>query len=179
VFDFLYNYALQVKKLDDSEFRNALSRSYVRVCTNLDALSIALFPSMDVVFVYYCICLQVREYDSKRDASRSPSRGRSYSKGRSYSRSRSRSRSVSRGRSKRFEWLYKVVDTLVCLGVFIVCQLFNCNNAASLQRPNLRAAHLSNCGQGLLRNLALALVQSLVLCQGMYFSLSFNCVFDS
>ncbi|XP_062143428.1 serine/arginine-rich splicing factor SR34B-like isoform X1 [Alnus glutinosa] len=61
-----------VKKLDDSEFRNAFSRSYVRV----------------------------REYDSKRDASRSPSRGRSYSKGRSYSRSRSRSRSVSRGRSK-------------------------------------------------------------------------------
>jgi hypothetical protein len=179
VSEFLYNYSLQVKKLDDSEFRNAFSRSYVRVCTNLDALSIALFLSVDVVFVYYCICLQVREYDSKRDASRSPSRGRSYSKGRSYSRSRSRSRSVSQGRSKRFEWLYKVADILVCFGVFIVCQLYNCNNAVSLPRPNLRAAHLLNCGQGLLRDLALALLRSLVLCQGMYFSLSITCVFDS
>lgn len=55
--EFLYNYSLQVKKLDDSEFRNAFSRSYVRVCNNLDALSIALFLSVDVVFVYYCICL--------------------------------------------------------------------------------------------------------------------------
>ncbi|KAM6598826.1 LOW QUALITY PROTEIN: hypothetical protein CsatA_018435 [Cannabis sativa] len=52
-----------IKKLDDSEFQNAFSRSYVRV----------------------------REYDSKRDSSRSPSpgRGRSHSKGRSGSRSRS------------------------------------------------------------------------------------------
>ncbi|XP_021904029.1 serine/arginine-rich-splicing factor SR34-like [Carica papaya] len=63
-----------IKKLDDSEFRNAFSRAYVRV----------------------------REYDSRRDYSRSPSRGRSYSKGRSESRSRSRSRgrSYSRSRSK-------------------------------------------------------------------------------
>ncbi|KAF4364463.1 hypothetical protein F8388_007040 [Cannabis sativa] len=63
-----------IKKLDDSEFRNAFSRSYVRV----------------------------REYDSKRDSSRSPSpgRGRSHSKGRSGSRSRSRSYSRSRSRSK-------------------------------------------------------------------------------
>ncbi|XP_041017322.1 serine/arginine-rich-splicing factor SR34-like isoform X3 [Juglans microcarpa x Juglans regia] len=61
-----------VKKLDDSEFRNAFSRAYVRV----------------------------REYDSKRDASRSPSRGRSYSRGKSHSRSRSRSRSISHGKSK-------------------------------------------------------------------------------
>nr|VDC89716.1 unnamed protein product [Brassica rapa] len=51
-----------IKKLDDTEFRNAFSRGYVRV----------------------------REYDSRRD-SRSPSRGRSYSKSRSRSRSRSRS----------------------------------------------------------------------------------------
>ncbi|XP_021640967.2 serine/arginine-rich-splicing factor SR34 isoform X2 [Hevea brasiliensis] len=58
-----------IKKLDDSEFRNAFSRAYVRV----------------------------REYDSKRDFSRSPSRGRSHSRGHSNSRSRSRSR--SRGRS--------------------------------------------------------------------------------
>lgn len=58
-----------IKKLDDTEFRNAFSRAYVRV----------------------------KEYDSKRDSSRSPSRGRSRSKGRSVSRSRSRSR--SRGRS--------------------------------------------------------------------------------
>jgi len=36
---------------------------------------------------------------------------------------------------------------------------------ASLQRPNLRAAHLLNCGQGLLRDLAL--LQSLVLCQDL------------
>ncbi|XWS31727.1 hypothetical protein CRYUN_Cryun23aG0100500 [Craigia yunnanensis] len=58
-----------IKKLDDSEFRNAFSRAYVRV----------------------------REYDSKRDPSRSPSRGRSLSRsrshGRSYSRSKSRSKS--------------------------------------------------------------------------------------
>ncbi|KAL1312659.1 hypothetical protein AAHE18_16G054100 [Arachis hypogaea] len=60
-----------IKKLDDSEFRNAFSRGYVRV----------------------------REYDSRRDSSRSPSRGPSHSRGRSYSRSRSRSRSYSRGRS--------------------------------------------------------------------------------
>ncbi|KAJ7977566.1 Serine/arginine-rich-splicing factor like [Quillaja saponaria] len=58
-----------IKKLDDSEFRNAFARGYVRV----------------------------REYDSKRDSSRSPTRGRSYSRGRSNS--RSRSRSYSRGRS--------------------------------------------------------------------------------
>ncbi|KAL3572405.1 hypothetical protein D5086_026309 [Populus alba] len=50
-----------IKKLDDSEFRNAFSRAYVRV----------------------------REYDSKRDSSRSPSRGRSHSRGRSDSRGRS------------------------------------------------------------------------------------------
>uniref|UniRef100_A0A1J3JYS8 Serine/arginine-rich-splicing factor SR34 n=1 Tax=Noccaea caerulescens TaxID=107243 RepID=A0A1J3JYS8_NOCCA len=64
-----------VKKLDDTEFRNAFSHGYVRV----------------------------REYDSRRD-SRSPSRGRSYSKSRSRSRSRgrslSRSRSHSRSRSR-------------------------------------------------------------------------------
>ncbi|KAL1350988.1 hypothetical protein AAHE18_06G064900 [Arachis hypogaea] len=60
-----------IKKLDDSEFRNAFSRGYVRV----------------------------REYDSRRDSSRSPSRGPSHSRGRSYSCSRSRSRSYSRGRS--------------------------------------------------------------------------------
>ncbi|KAH7517066.1 hypothetical protein FEM48_Zijuj09G0022800 [Ziziphus jujuba var. spinosa] len=63
-----------IKKLDDSEFRNAFSRAYVRV----------------------------REYDSRRDSSRSPSRGRSHSRNRSYSRSRSRSRSRSQSRSRRF-----------------------------------------------------------------------------
>ncbi|KAL9332263.1 hypothetical protein ACSQ67_001873 [Phaseolus vulgaris] len=61
-----------IKKLDDSEFRNAFSKGYVRV----------------------------REYDSRRDSSRSPSRGPSHSRGRSYSRSRSRSRSYSRDRSQ-------------------------------------------------------------------------------
>ncbi|GMI73758.1 Serine/Arginine-Rich Protein Splicing Factor 34 [Hibiscus trionum] len=62
-----------IKKLDDSEFRNAFSRGYVRV----------------------------KEYDSKRDSSRSPSRGRSPSKSRSRSRSRSRGRSKSRSKSPR------------------------------------------------------------------------------
>ncbi|KAG8653766.1 hypothetical protein MANES_05G062400v8 [Manihot esculenta] len=62
-----------IKKLDDSEFRNAFSRAYVRV----------------------------REYDSKRDLSRSPSRGRSYSRGRSGSRSRGRSSSRSRSKSPK------------------------------------------------------------------------------
>ncbi|XP_039048253.1 serine/arginine-rich-splicing factor SR34-like, partial [Hibiscus syriacus] len=60
-----------IKKLDDSEFRNAFSRAYV----------------------------QVKEYDSKRDSSRSPSRGCSLS--RSQSRSRSRGRSNSSSKSPR------------------------------------------------------------------------------
>ncbi|KAJ6401058.1 hypothetical protein OIU84_016470 [Salix udensis] len=62
-----------IKKLDDSEFRNAFSRAYVRV----------------------------REYDSKRDSSRSPSRGRSHSRGRSDSRGRSLSQSRSRSKSPK------------------------------------------------------------------------------
>ncbi|XP_010556739.1 PREDICTED: serine/arginine-rich-splicing factor SR34 [Tarenaya hassleriana] len=65
-----------IKKLDDSEFRNAFSRGYVRV----------------------------REYDSRRDSSRSPGRGRSYSRSHSRSRSRSRrirSRSSSKSRSPK------------------------------------------------------------------------------
>ncbi|XP_059659552.1 serine/arginine-rich-splicing factor SR34 [Cornus florida] len=59
-----------IRKLDDSEFRNAFSRGIVRV----------------------------KEYDSKRSRSfsRSRSRSRSYSRGRSSSRSRSRSRSRSK-----------------------------------------------------------------------------------
>ena len=61
-----------IKKLDDSEFRNAFSRSTIRV----------------------------KEYDHSRSQSRSRSRSRSYSRGKSGSRSRSRSRSVSRSRSK-------------------------------------------------------------------------------
>ncbi|KAK9281194.1 hypothetical protein L1049_004089 [Liquidambar formosana] len=65
-----------IRKLDDSEFRNAFSRAYVRV----------------------------KEYDSRRD-SRSPSRSRSYSKDRSpshsYSRSRSRSKSPKAKSSRR------------------------------------------------------------------------------
>ncbi|KAK1315544.1 Pre-mRNA-splicing factor SF2 [Acorus calamus] len=55
-----------IRKLNDSEFRNAFSRGYIRV----------------------------KEEDSRRGLSRSPSRGRSYS------RSRSRSNSPSRSRSK-------------------------------------------------------------------------------
>ncbi|KAA8549162.1 hypothetical protein F0562_000846 [Nyssa sinensis] len=63
-----------IRKLDDSEFRNAFSRAIVRV----------------------------KEYDSRRSRSlsRSRSRSRSYSRGRSYSRSRSRGRSYSRSKSK-------------------------------------------------------------------------------
>ncbi|WJZ90342.1 hypothetical protein VitviT2T_009492 [Vitis vinifera] len=59
-----------IRKLDDSEFRNAFSRAYVRV----------------------------KEYDSSRSFSRS--RSRSYSRGKSASRSRSRSYSRSRSQSK-------------------------------------------------------------------------------
>ncbi|XP_058209997.1 serine/arginine-rich-splicing factor SR34-like isoform X2 [Rhododendron vialii] len=61
-----------IRKLDDSEFRNAFSKGFVRV----------------------------REYKSSRSRSpnnsRSPSRSGSYSRGRSYSRSRSRSRRLDR-----------------------------------------------------------------------------------
>ncbi|KAK4767404.1 hypothetical protein SAY86_015154 [Trapa natans] len=73
-----------IKKLDDSEFRNAFSRSYIRV----------------------------KEYDSKRNSSISPIRGRSHSRGRSYSRSPSqtRGRSYSRSRSPRFVMLTIIVN---------------------------------------------------------------------
>ncbi|XP_009411675.2 serine/arginine-rich splicing factor SR30-like [Musa acuminata AAA Group] len=56
-----------IRKLDDSEFRNAFSRAYIRV----------------------------KEYDSKRSLSRSRSRSRSNSRSPSPARSRSRSRSKS------------------------------------------------------------------------------------
>ncbi|CAL4893147.1 unnamed protein product [Urochloa decumbens] len=66
-----------IRKLDETEFRNAFSRSYIRV----------------------------REYDARRSRSRSRGRSRSRSKSRSRSRSRSysrsRSRSYSRSRSPR------------------------------------------------------------------------------
>ncbi|ESR46665.1 hypothetical protein CICLE_v10002007mg [Citrus x clementina] len=61
-----------IRKLDRSEFRNAFSRSYVRV----------------------------REYDSRRSYSRSPSRSPYYS------RSRSRSPYYSRSRSPSRSWSY-------------------------------------------------------------------------
>ncbi|CAD5196421.1 unnamed protein product, partial [Musa acuminata subsp. malaccensis] len=68
-----------IRKLDDSEFRNAFSRAYIRV----------------------------KEYDSKRSLSRSRSRSRSYSRSPTPPRSRSRSRrakpsrhSLSRSRSR-------------------------------------------------------------------------------
>ncbi|CAL5357642.1 unnamed protein product [Camellia sinensis] len=60
-----------IRKLDDSEFRNAFTRAIVRV----------------------------REYKSSRSRSRSQSRSRSYSRSRSRSRSYSRGRSYSRSRS--------------------------------------------------------------------------------
>ncbi|XP_026456763.1 serine/arginine-rich-splicing factor SR34-like [Papaver somniferum] len=65
-----------IRKLDDSEFRNAFSRAYVRV----------------------------KEYDSRRSLSRSRSRSsslRSRSRSRSYSRSKSRSKSL-RTKSSRY-----------------------------------------------------------------------------
>ncbi|CAN6333350.1 unnamed protein product [Urochloa humidicola] len=66
-----------IRKLDETEFRNAFSRSYIRV----------------------------REYDARRSRSRSRGRSRSRSKSRSRSHSRSysrsRSRSYSRSRSPR------------------------------------------------------------------------------
>ncbi|KAF8392591.1 hypothetical protein HHK36_022936 [Tetracentron sinense] len=66
-----------IRKLDDSEFRNAFSRAYIRV----------------------------KGYDSRRSLSRSHSRSRSYSRsrspGRSYSRSRSRSMSPKAKYSRR------------------------------------------------------------------------------
>ncbi|XP_074558897.1 serine/arginine-rich splicing factor SR30-like [Curcuma longa] len=57
-----------IRKLDDSEFRNAFSRAYIRV----------------------------KEYDSKRSLSRSRSRSRSFSRSPTPARSRSRSRSQSK-----------------------------------------------------------------------------------
>ncbi|KAL2945379.1 Serine/arginine-rich-splicing factor SR34 [Bienertia sinuspersici] len=71
-----------IRKLDDSEFRNAFSRAYVRFIMPVSSL----YPHF-----------QVKEYKG----SRSPSRGRS--KSRSRSRSRSRGRSYSRSRSPRFD----------------------------------------------------------------------------
>ncbi|KAL5713071.1 Serine/arginine-rich-splicing factor sr34 [Ranunculus cassubicifolius] len=63
-----------IKKLNESEFRNSFTRSYIRV----------------------------KEYDSKRSSSRSRSRSYSRSRSRSLSRSRSRSRSKSpRAKSSR------------------------------------------------------------------------------
>ncbi|AQK85207.1 ASF/SF2-like pre-mRNA splicing factor SRP31 [Zea mays] len=61
-----------IRKLDDSEFRNAFSRTYVRV----------------------------REYDARRSRSRSRGRNRSKSRSRSHSHSYSRSRSCSYSKSR-------------------------------------------------------------------------------
>ncbi|ONK61606.1 uncharacterized protein A4U43_C08F31710 [Asparagus officinalis] len=68
---------LKIRKLDDSEFRNAFSRAYIRV----------------------------KEHDRKRSLSRSPSRSRSHSRSRSRDRSKSPKsksarRSLSRSRSR-------------------------------------------------------------------------------
>lgn len=67
-----------VRKLDDTEFRNAFSRAYIRV------REYSRSPSPDY-----------------RSRSRSRSRSVSYSRGRSYSRSRSRSISPGRRNSRR------------------------------------------------------------------------------
>uniref|UniRef100_A0A7C8YKJ9 RRM domain-containing protein n=1 Tax=Opuntia streptacantha TaxID=393608 RepID=A0A7C8YKJ9_OPUST len=70
-----------IRKLDDSEFRNAFSRAYVRVKEYKGSRS----PS----------------YSKGRSGSRSRSRSRSQSRGRSYSRSRSRSKSPKAKTSRR------------------------------------------------------------------------------
>lgn len=75
-----------IRKLDRSEFRNAFSRAYVRV----------------------------REYDSRRSYSRSPSRNTYYSRSQSrspyYSRSRSHSPYYSRSRSPSRSWSYSPMN---------------------------------------------------------------------
>ncbi|XP_020249639.1 serine/arginine-rich splicing factor SR34A-like [Asparagus officinalis] len=110
-----------IRKLDDSEFRNAFSRAYIRV----------------------------KEHDHKRSLSRSPSRSRSHSRSRSRDRSKSpksksarrslsrsrsrsissRSRSGSRGRSLSgyvFSW-----SIVLCF--LIIVELFVLLNLLSLQ----------------------------------------------
>ncbi|XP_022928780.1 serine/arginine-rich splicing factor SR30-like [Cucurbita moschata] len=70
-----------IRKLDDSEFRNAFSRAYVRVKEYDSRRSYSRSPSRD---------------SRRSDYSRSPSRSPHGERGRSQSRSRSRSRSQSR-----------------------------------------------------------------------------------
>ncbi|KAL7198946.1 hypothetical protein ACSBR2_021272 [Camellia fascicularis] len=70
-----------IRKLDDSEFRNAFTRAIVRVREYKSSRS--------------------RSQSRSRSYSRSRSRSRSYSRGRSYSRSRSLSQSRSRSKSPR------------------------------------------------------------------------------
>lgn len=46
--------SVQIKKLDDSEFRNAFSRAYIRVCHNICAFKI---PVIILVLLIYYHCL--------------------------------------------------------------------------------------------------------------------------
>lgn len=46
--------ALQIKKLDDTEFRNAFSRAYIRVCHNV--LDVPNSGFLDSFFLYFSIC---------------------------------------------------------------------------------------------------------------------------
>ncbi|CAK9328403.1 unnamed protein product [Citrullus colocynthis] len=73
-----------IRKLDDSEFRNAFSRAYVRVKEYDSRRSYSRSPSRD---------------SRRSEYSRSPSRSPYRERGRSRSRSRSRTLSRSRGRS--------------------------------------------------------------------------------
>ncbi|KAH9299288.1 hypothetical protein KI387_030970, partial [Taxus chinensis] len=81
-----------IRKLDDSEFRNAFSRSYIRVKEYLSKRSVSRSRS--------------RSYSRSpsRSVSRSPSRSRSRSKSRSPvgRRGRSLSRSLSRSKSSKY-----------------------------------------------------------------------------
>ncbi|XP_057864761.2 serine/arginine-rich splicing factor SR30 isoform X2 [Cryptomeria japonica] len=81
-----------IRKLDDSEFRNAFSRSYIRVKEYLSKRSVSRSRSGSY------------SRSPSRSVSRSPSRSRSRSKGRSPvgRRGRSLSRSVSRSKSPKF-----------------------------------------------------------------------------
>jgi arginine/serine-rich splicing factor 1/9 len=84
---------LQIKKLDDTEFKNAFSKGYIRVST----FASIRFSSWKLVYVvnHAPSSLQVKEYDGKQ--------------ARSYSRSRSPSR--SRSRSARF--IYRIMMSLL------------------------------------------------------------------
>ncbi|KNA15536.1 hypothetical protein SOVF_097130 isoform A [Spinacia oleracea] len=91
-----------VRKLDDSEFRNAFSRAYIRVKEDSRSLSPDDRKLDDSEFrnAFSRAYIRVRE-DSRSLSLDDRSRSRSYNRGCSYSRSRSRSHSISPRRNSR------------------------------------------------------------------------------